>query len=85
MEKQNPIGKVLVYHDCRRRFTDTRKKSLGELPRKKLRLSLEERFTWKIQCFLCEKKSRKKALVSLRCDYTSFTRDIDRSMQRKEW
>ena len=87
MEKQNPIGKVLVHHDCRRRCTDTRKKSLGELPRKKLRLSLEERFNWKIQCFLCEKRAEKKH--SSVCDVTTLPlREtlIDRCKERNdEW
>ena len=62
MDNQNPIGNVVVYHDCRRKFTDTRRRSCDEVPKKKLRPSLEKRFDWKLHCFLCEKRAEKSHL-----------------------
>lgn len=47
-------SKVLVHHDCRRKFVDCRrKKEQPEPERKKLRSSTEASFDWKSFCFLC--------------------------------
>ena len=46
--------KVLVHHDCRRRFVDKRKKCDKEsFPVKRLRSCLEISFNWKLHCFIC--------------------------------
>ena len=53
-ETCNSNGKVLVHHDCRRKFTDARKESSREMPPKKLRSSQDiSGFDWKFHCFLC--------------------------------
>ena len=46
---------VKVHHNCRRKFTDTRKKSSEETFHKRLRSSLENKFNWKTHCVICEK------------------------------
>ena len=58
LEKSEGNGKVAVHHHCRRKFTDTRKKSSRGKPTKRLRSSVETPgFDWKSSCFLCcEKK-----------------------------
>ena len=44
--------KILVHHDCCRRFVDKQKQSDdGTFPVKNLRSSLS--FNWKLHCFLC--------------------------------
>ena len=51
-------GVVMVHHNCRRKFTDARHKTTkNEVPKKKLRSSLESTsFQWKEDCFLCSEK-----------------------------
>ena len=58
LEKSEGNGKVVVHHHCRRKFTDTRKKSSRGKPTKRLQSSVEiPGFDWKSSCFLfCEKK-----------------------------
>ena len=63
--------KILVHFDCRRKFTDTRKKGQSRLPSKKLRSSYDNVFNWKEHCFLCEKTvdvhhSEKNSIVNVR-------------------
>ena len=51
---QEVDSSVLVHHECRRRFVDTRKRSTEEVTQpKKLRSSLDRCFNWKLHCFLC--------------------------------
>ena len=47
-------GVVMVHHNCRGKFTDARRKTTKkEVPKKKLRASLESTsFQWKEDCFL---------------------------------
>ena len=47
---------ILVHFDCRRKFTDTRKKSQSKIPPKRLRSSMDNTFNWKEHCFLCNTK-----------------------------
>ena len=51
-------GVVMVHHNCRRKFTDARRKTTkNEVPKKMLRSSLEStRFQQKEDCFLCSEK-----------------------------
>ena len=58
--KEDPGGKVLVHHDCRRKFVDSRKKSSSKIQPKKLRSSLDSSFNWKSDCFLCSNKADRK-------------------------
>ena len=61
-------GKVLVHSDCRRKFTDKRKKRPSNDCRKRLRSSLDApMFDWKDSCFLCSQK-----IVWKRCDREPF-------------
>lgn len=61
---------ILVHFDCRRKFTDTRKKGQSKLLSKKLRSSYDV-FNWKEHCFLCEKvvdlrHSEKRSIFNVR-------------------
>ena len=46
---------ILVHFDCRRKFTDTTKKSQSNQPSKKLWSSFDNAFNWKQHCFICAK------------------------------
>ena len=60
LENSEGNGKVAVHHHCRRKFTDTRKKSSRGKPTKRLRSSVETPgFDWKSSCFLCCEKRTK--------------------------
>ena len=56
VEMKESNQEVKVHHNCRRKFTDSRKKSSDEeTSSKRLRSSLEKRFNWKTHCVICEK------------------------------
>ena len=46
---------MLVHFYCRRKFTDTRKKSQSNQPSKKLRSLFDNAFNWEQHCFICGK------------------------------
>ena len=46
---------ILVQFDCRKKFTDTRKKSQSNQPSKNLRSSVDNAFNWKQHCLICAK------------------------------
>lgn len=53
-------GKVSVHHQCRRKFTDTRKSMSNISHPKRLRSSSDApKFDWKESCFLCSEKINK--------------------------
>ena len=61
LARVNDSGEVvMVHHNCRRKFTDAWSKTTkNEVPKKKLRSSLESTsFQWKedCDCFLCSEK-----------------------------
>ena len=58
LARVNDSGVVMVRHNCQRKFTDARRKATkNEVPKKKLRSSLESTsFQWKEDCFLCSEK-----------------------------
>ena len=61
LARMNNSGEVvMVHHNCRRKFTDAWSKTTkNEVPKKKLRSSLESTsFQWKedCDCFLCSEK-----------------------------
>ena len=58
--QNDAAGTVLVHHSCRRKFVDTRKSTSFEMPRKRLRSSIDNTFDWKTNCFLCTKKAMRK-------------------------
>ena len=59
-------AEVLVHKDCRRNFTDMKRKvtfhadeaSSSNAPNKRLRSSMEP-FSWKVHCFLCGQAAKK--------------------------
>ena len=56
---QEPVGNVYVHHDCRRKYVDKRKhKESGEQCNKTLISSSQGSFSWKLDCFLCEKQAK---------------------------
>ena len=56
VEMKESNQEVKVHHNCRRKFTDSRKKSSDEeTSSKRLRSSLENKFNWKTHCVICEK------------------------------
>ena len=67
MKKRESVGKVLVHHECRRRFTEKRKAhvDLGTCS-KRLRSSAGERdqFQWKLHCLFCAKEKNNKRKLS---------------------
>ena len=66
--KTDPIGKVTVHHDCRRKFVDSREASQVVQPNKSQRLATNSdtiRYEWKLCCFLCEKDNVDKSYYSV--------------------
>ena len=60
LDMRESNGKVSVHHQCRRKFTDTRKRKSSTFHSKRLRSSSDApKFDWKEGCFLCSEKINK--------------------------
>ena len=60
LDMRESNGKVSVHHQCRRKFTDTRKRKSNTFHSKRLQSSSDApKFDWKESCFLCSEKINK--------------------------
>ena len=83
--QNDAASKVLIYHSCRRKFVDTRKSTSFEMPRKRLRSSIDNTFDWKTNCFLCAKKEMRKYSTVARVETLPLIQTlVDRCESRED-